>query len=67
MIEWVAACVTAIHANAVDTVIVAKSEWLSTCHVNITQHHFDAPYDQCYCVYVGEDKQKLWMNRPADG
>ena len=33
---------------------------LSTCHVNITQHNFDAPYDQCI-AYVGEDKQKLWM------
>ena len=43
-------CVITANAVEVETKVHDTHEWLSKCHVALTEHGFDNPNAVCFCV-----------------
>ena len=56
-------CAAITSSNEIEFHIEDKVKKLSDCHVAITKRNFNNPYDQCYCLFIGDDKQTIFLNR----
>ena len=48
-------CVIAANLIEVKTVVHSNHKWLSQCHVAITEHGFDNPDADCFCVRLDKE------------
>jgi hypothetical protein len=48
-------CVAVANSAGVSVVVHDTHKWLSLCHVAVTEHGFDNPNANCFCV--GIDKE----------
>jgi hypothetical protein len=45
-------CVIAANAVEVETKVHDTHEWISKCHLALTEHGFDKPREECFCTTV---------------
>jgi len=45
-------CVITANAVEVETKVHDTHEWLSKCHVALTEHGFDNSREECFCTTV---------------
>ena len=49
-LTYVMFCVISASATEVQTKVHDTHEWISKCHVALTEHGFSDPYNRCFCV-----------------
>ena len=49
-LTYVMFCVISANATEVQTKVHDTHEWISKCHVSITEHGFDNPNAICFCT-----------------
>jgi len=48
-------CVAVANSSEVSVVVHDTHKWLSLCHVAVTEHGFDNPDANCFCVKMGKE------------
>ena len=48
-------CVISANAVEVETKVHDTHEWISKCHVALTEHGFDNPKEECFCTTVTQN------------
>jgi len=52
-----AICILSINTSEVKAVVHDTYDWVSSCHVAITEHSFDNPDAKCFCVKMDKENE----------
>jgi len=53
-ISFVMFCVVGASQTSIETKVHDTHEWLSKCHLEITEHSFNNSESECFCVQASE-------------
>lgn len=52
---WLMFCAIALSNTEIALEIKAEVEYMSACHVTITEYNFEYPEEMCYCIQLKEE------------
>ena len=56
--SWLLACVTSILPMEVHLEIQTEQDYMSQCHVAMTERSFEHDDEQCYCISIDSDTRR---------